>query len=220
MVFPHPLLADEDGLLAYGGDLSFATLLTAYSWGIFPWYSEPPILWWYTHPRCILYPSKVKVSKSMRSYFNQKKFTITYNQCFSEVMKSCAKQNRKGQDSTWINDEMLNAYIEFHKKGYAHSVEVWKDEELVGGLYGIAIGKMFFGESMFAKASNASKFALISLCRHLDKNGFHIIDCQQQTAHLMSMGAEMITKEDFYHIIVENHKYIDHNPNNHSSNIF
>lgn len=201
MYFPHPLLADDDGILAIGGDLNPDRLLLAYRFGIFPWYQDEPIMWWFTHPRCILYPEKVKVSKSMRPYFNQNKFEVTYDTSFEEVMYSCADITRKDQDSTWINDEMIDAYCKLHEKGYAHSVEVWQEGKLVGGLYGVSVGKIFCGESMFAKVSNASKYALISLCRLLEVKGYDVIDCQQETGHLMSLGAQLVSKESFYNTI-------------------
>tara|TARA_B100000497_G_C7696251_1_gene425557 strand:+ start:6874 stop:7527 length:654 start_codon:yes stop_codon:yes gene_type:complete len=204
MIFPHPFHADDDGLLAYGGDLSPSTLLAAYSWGIFPWYSQPPILWWFTHPRCILRPSKVKVSKSMRSYFNQKRFKTTTDTCFEQVINECSRVKRKNQETTWISEDMINAYIELHHIGHAHSIEVWEEDLLVGGLYGIAIGNIFFGESMFSTASNASKFGLITLCRFLEEKEFLLIDCQQETDHIMSLGAEIIPKEEFLHTLKKN----------------
>ena len=207
MIFPHPLLANDDGLLAFGGDLSPDTLMTAYSWGIFPWYSSPPILWWFTHPRCVLYPSKVKVSKSMRSYFNQNKFRTTRDQCFHEVISLCAAQKRNNQDSTWIDQNMIDAYSDLHQMGFAHSVEIWESDDLVGGLYGVALGKIFFGESMFTKVANASKFGLISLCRFLNEKGYELIDCQQETSHLVSMGAELMSKNDFFQLIKKNQKF-------------
>ena len=204
MIFPHPFQAESDGLLAYGGDLSASTLLTAYQWGIFPWYSHPPILWWFTSPRCVLKPENVKISKSMRSYFNQNKFRTTIDTCFEEVISSCAKVKRRGQETTWIGDDIKEAFMHLHGLGYAHSLEVWDDEKLVGGLYGIALGKIFFGESMFSLATNASKFGLISLCQVLQTKGFHLIDCQQVTSHLMSMGAEEMKKEEFLKYLRQN----------------
>lgn len=204
MYFPHPLSADQDGLLAIGGDLSPERLLLGYRYGIFPWFNELPVMWWWTHPRCILYTDKVKIAKSMRPYFNQEKFKISYNQNFAEVMRTCASINRADQMGTWINEDMVDAYQQLHQLGYAHSIEVWQENELVGGLYGIGLGKIFYGESMFAKTNNASKFALISLCKRLSTLGIEVIDCQQETAHLKSLGAEMVSKETFWKMIVAN----------------
>ena len=201
--------ADDDGLLAIGGDLTVERLLLAYRYGIFPWYNEPPVMWWWTHPRCILYPAKVKVSKSMRSYFNQEKYSVSYNQAFDSVITACATHDRPKQMGTWINEGIIDAYIALHELGYAHSVEVWRDEELVGGLYGIGLGDIFFGESMFANASNASKFGFISLCRKLDEIGIKLVDCQQETNHLMSMGAELMSKEEFWKYISVNQAIAD-----------
>jgi leucyl/phenylalanyl-tRNA--protein transferase len=209
MIFPHPFQSDEDGLLAFGGDLTPSTLVTAYRWGIFPWYSNPPILWWFTNPRCIIYPSKVKISKSMRSYFNQNKFQVTVDSCFKKVLDQCAQIPRKDQASTWISKDMISAYSLLFQQGYAHSIEVWYNEELVGGLYGLSIGKIFYGESMFSKMSNASKFGFIVLCRYLEKQGCLLIDCQQETEHLKSMGAESISKEKFISHLKTNMRHKD-----------
>jgi leucyl/phenylalanyl-tRNA--protein transferase len=168
--FPPPELANEDGILAVGGDLSTDRLLLAYSMGLFPWFNpDDPILWWSPDPRFVLYPDKLKVAKSMRPYFNQNKFQVTFDTCFEKVIMACQQQYRKGQSGgTWITDEMVTSYTQLNKLGFAHSVEVWKDEELVGGLYGISLGKIFFGESMFAKRSNASKFGF---GKRVTKNG-------------------------------------------------
>jgi leucyl/phenylalanyl-tRNA--protein transferase len=210
IIFPDPVYANPDGLLAAGGDLSEERLILAYRNGIFPWYAPgDPILWWCPDPRCVLFPEDLKVSKSMRPYFNQRKFEVTYDRCFSEVMQACAKQPRNGQAGTWITREMVEGYTRLHEAGYAHSVEVWKEKELVGGLYGIAIGKVFFGESMFARASNASKFGFISLVRQLEAQGFTLIDCQQETGHLLSLGATTISRPEFLHILRANDAYPD-----------
>lgn len=196
--FPHPYSADEDGLLAVGSRLDVSTMLLAYQFGIFPWTSQDePLLWWYLHPRCVLFPDKLKVSKSMRPYLNGQKFSWSMDTAFKEVMSNCKKQSRKGQEGTWIFEELQDVFFELHELGHAHSVEVWSGDELVGGLYGMALGKIFFGESMFAKESNASKFGFIKLVQHLKENGYHMIDCQQETGHLVSLGAEMITSELF-----------------------
>jgi len=204
LYFPHPLHADDDGLLAIGGDLSIDRLLLAYRFGIFPWYNEPPILWWFTHPRCVIYPNKVKISKSMRSYFNQNKFQVTYDRSFKNVMISCAHAKRINQNTTWITDDMIDAYCELHEAGYAHSVEVWQGDRLVGGLYGLTLGKIFYGESMFSNTSNASKFGFISLSRVLLDKGYELVDCQQKTDHMMSLGAQMMSKEEFYSLLKQN----------------
>lgn len=198
IIFPHPLHAHDSGILAVGGDLSVERLLCAYQFGIFPWYSDDdPIVWWSPHERFVIFPEKVKVSKSMRSYFNTARYRCTVDQNFSEVLTWCKTIHRPDQGGTWITDEMREAYIAMYQQGYAHSVEVWEGDELVGGLYGVALGKIFFGESMFAKKSNASKFGLIYLCRKLHKLGYHFIDCQIANEHLISMGGENMSKEVF-----------------------
>lgn len=190
--FPDPALAEEDGLLAIGGDLSVERLLIAYSNGIFPWFSEgEPILWYSPHERCVIYPGKIKVSKSMQKILKQEVFKITFNQAFTEVIRNCANTERKGQDGTWITNEMQQAYINLHQQGYAHSVEVWLEDRLVGGLYGLKVNRVFCGESMFSHVSNASKAALI----FLSKMNIDLIDCQLPNDHLMSLGAEMIDRE-------------------------
>ena len=198
LVFPPAHLASEEGIIAVGGDLSAARLLEAYRLGIFPWFNEDdPILWWTPDPRFVLFPEDLKVAKSMRPLFNQKTFTLSMDQAFPEVIKACQSCYRPGQGGTWITEEMREAYIHLHNQGYAHSVEVWQGEDLVGGLYGIALGKVFYGESMFAFASNASKFGFISLVRQLKKWGFTLIDCQQETNHLASLGAKAIPRKQF-----------------------
>jgi leucyl/phenylalanyl-tRNA--protein transferase len=196
VVFPSPDLADQDGLLAIGGDLRPERLILAYQNGIFPWFSEgDPICWYAPIARCVIFPECVVVSKSMAKLIRDGKFKITYDQAFQEVIENCAKIGRKDQDGTWITRDMREAYIELHRHGYAHSVEVWKEEELIGGLYGVGINQVFCGESMFSKASNASKLALIWLCRN---HNFKLIDCQLPNEHLMSMGAEMISNEQYH----------------------
>lgn len=185
-----------------GGDLSIPRLLKAYRQGIFPWYNAgEPIAWWSPNPRFVLFPDQLKVSKSMRPYFNQKKFTVTLDQHFERVMRACAQRPRRPYEGTWINEDMVAAYTELHHLGYAHSVEVWQDDELVGGLYGIALGRVFFGESMFARVSNASKFGFITLVRTLQARGFELIDCQQETPHLGSLGAEAIPRKQFVRLL-------------------
>lgn len=210
-IFPHPLNADNQGILAIGGDLSPERLISAYSFGIFPWYSDDdPIVWWSPNPRFVLYPSELKISKSMRSSFNQKKFHVTYDTHFEHVILACQRITRKSQDGTWITNEMLEAYLALHKMGIAHSVEVWKGDKLAGGLYGLSLGKMFFGESMFTLAPNASKFGFISLVKALINKGFTLIDCQQETAHLASLGAKAIERSEFLELLGGNRKKENH----------
>ncbi|SDD38054.1 leucyl/phenylalanyl-tRNA--protein transferase [Pedobacter soli] len=196
--FPDPALAEEDGLLAVGGDLSMERLLIAYSNGIFPWFSEEdPILWYSPHERCVIYPDKIKISKSMKQVLKQGIFKVTLNQAFKEVILNCATAPRKGQDGTWITTEMQEAYLRLHQNGYAHSVEVWQDDKLVGGLYGLKINQVFCGESMFSQVSNASKTALI----FLSELNIELIDCQLPNDHLMSLGAEMISRERYMEML-------------------
>ncbi|MEO7211712.1 leucyl/phenylalanyl-tRNA--protein transferase [Mucilaginibacter sp.] len=199
ILFPNPELAGEDGLLAIGGDLSVPRLLQAYANGIFPWYSEDePILWFSPHERFVLFPERLNVSKSMRKVLRSGTFTVTTNQCFNDVVAACSSVTREGQDGTWITADMKAAYAELHRQGYAHSVEVWQDGGLVGGLYGVKVGEVFCGESMFSLASNASKTALIWLC---NTGAYNLIDCQVYTEHLESLGAMMISREDYIGIL-------------------
>jgi leucyl/phenylalanyl-tRNA---protein transferase len=194
LLFPDPDLADPDGLLAVGGDLSAERLLLAYQSGIFPWYSdETPILWYSPHERCVIFPDELKISKSMRQVLRSNKFSVTINQCFDKVIAACSSVDRKDQDGTWITDAMIEAYINLHQKGHTHSIEVWNEGNLVGGLYGVQTGNVFCGESMFSEMSNASKVALIHLCNM----GFDMVDCQMHTPHLESMGAKMISREEY-----------------------
>ena len=211
IAFPHPELANEDGILAVGGDLSVERLLLAYRMGIFPWFNPgDPIMWWSPDPRFVLFPDELKISKSMRPYFNQKKFTVTLDEHFDQVIRSCQEVWRKGQyGGTWITEGMIEAYSRLHYMGYAHSVEVWEKDELVGGLYGIALGKIFFGESMFTKVSNASKFGFITLVKKLQEWGFWLIDCQQKTLHLQSLGARGISRTKFLNYLGKNTKEQD-----------
>ena len=196
--FPNPRLAEEDGLLAIGGDLSMERLLNAYSNGIFPWFSEgDPILWYAPVKRCVIYPNKIKISKSMKKVLAGDVFNISINKAFKEVILNCANTPRKDQDGTWITDEMQKAYINLNKNGFAHSVEVWQNQILVGGLYGIKVNRVFCGESMFSHVSNASKSALI----YLSKLNIDLIDCQLPNDHLMSLGAEMIDNEEYLTIL-------------------
>lgn len=206
--FPNPELANEDGILAVGGDLSMERLLLAYQNGLFPWYNpDDPILWWSPDPRFVLFPAELKIAKSMRSYFNQRKFEVTFDQEFEKVIRACQRQPRKGQGGgTWISDDIVEAYVNLYKAGFAHSVEVWKGNELVGGLYGICLGKIFFGESMFSKVNNASKVGFITLVRMLENWDFSLIDCQQETRHLKSLGARSISRSNFLKYIERNKK--------------
>lgn len=199
IIFPDTALAEPDGLLAIGGDLSVKRLQLAYQSGIFPWFSEgDPILWFSPHERCVIYPERIKVSKSMSKLLKANVFTVTTNQAFDKVIENCAKTPRVGQDGTWITKEMQQAYIKLHEMGLAHSIEVWLNEKLVGGLYGVKIGNVFCGESMFSLVSNASKTALIYLAKNMN---FKLIDCQLPNDHLMSLGAEMISREEYLEIL-------------------
>ena len=190
LIFPDPFQAEEDGLLAVGGDLSVNRLLLAYRQGIFPWYgNDTPILWYAPKQRFVLYPAGLKVSKSMRRTMRSGRFNITTNRCFAEVIQNCSSSFRKDQEGTWITGDMITAYIDLHRMGYAHSVEIWEHNLLVGGLYGVQVGRVFCGESMFSKVNNASKAALIHLCLY---GGYDLVDCQVYTDHLASMGARMI----------------------------
>jgi leucyl/phenylalanyl-tRNA--protein transferase len=196
--FPDPHLATPEGLLAIGGDLSNQRLLAAYEQGIFPWYSEgEPIMWWSPDPRFVLFPNEIHISRSMRPYLNNPAYSITLDNAFDKVIEHCSRIFRDGQEGTWITREMKEAYISLHQAGYAHSLEVWENKELVGGLYGISLGRCFFGESMFSLKKNASKIALIKLVEQLIKWNFDLIDCQQQTEHLATMGARAISRDDF-----------------------
>jgi len=201
LLFPDPALAEPDGLLAVGGDLQTDRLLLAYQNGIFPWYSDDdPILWYSPHERFVLYPDELKVAKSMRQVLRSGKFRVTNNQCFNEVIEACSAAERKGQDGTWITDDMKAAYNQLHAEGHAHSVEVWEQDELVGGFYGVQVNSVFCGESMFSRVSNASKTALIWLC---NSGAYKLIDCQVHTEHLESMGARMIGREEYMAMLGE-----------------
>lgn len=193
--FPDTRLAEEDGLLAIGGDLQPGRLLAAYQVGIFPWFNEgDPILWYSPHQRCVIHPGRIKISKSMRQLLAKPIFEITINKAFAAVIGQCAQTPRAHQDGTWITSDMQKAYIALHKMGVAQSIEVWQNHQLVGGLYGLKMGRVFCGESMFSHVGNASKTALIYLCQHL---GYALIDCQLPNEHLLSMGAEMMEREVF-----------------------
>lgn len=196
--FPSAELADPDGLLAIGGDLSPMRLLMAYANGIFPWYEEgEPILWWSLDPRLVMRPGEMKVSKSLRHTLRSGGFEVRIDTAFRSVMMHCASTPRAGQDGTWITDDVVETYCRLHEMGFAHSFETWREGTLVGGLYGVAIGKAFFGESMFHTVTDASKVAFWHLHQFLQVYGFKIIDCQQETRHLKSLGAHAISRRDF-----------------------
>lgn len=201
--FPSVTLADEDGFLAIGGDLSPERLILAYQNGIFPWYNEDdPILWWSPPLRMVLFPEELYVSKSMKKLFREEAFSVTYNTCFEQVIRNCAVTERVGQEGTWINNDIIEAYCLLHKQGKAHSVEVWDEGALVGGFYGVRMGKVFCGESMFSHKSNASKYGFI----HFVKNAtdIQLIDCQVYSSHLESLGAREIPREEFLKILKNN----------------
>ncbi|MEM7374186.1 MAG: leucyl/phenylalanyl-tRNA--protein transferase [Bacteroidota bacterium] len=198
LLFPPPHLAEPDGILAIGGDLTPQRLLLAYEKGIFPWYSETePILWWSPDPRFVLYPDALKIAKSMRPILRKGIFQVSYDQEFKQVVGRCKQIARPGQEGTWITGDMMNAYCTLHDMGFAHSVEVWKDDQLVGGLYGVSLGRCFFGESMFAEVSNASKVGFITMVQDLRERQFQLIDCQVPTQHLASFGAIEIARQQF-----------------------
>lgn len=203
--FPAANDALEDGLLAMGGDLSIERLLLAYSNGIFPWYDGDVPLWWHPNPRFVLFPPHLRISKSMTQVIKQKKFVFTVNTAFEQVIKNCKKISRKNQTGTWINNDVVKAYIQLHQLGFAHSAEAWLNNELVGGLYGIKMGNIFFGESMFSMVSNASKFAFIKYVQLLQQEGVKLIDCQVYTEHLESLGAVIIPRNEFIQYL---HQYI------------
>jgi leucyl/phenylalanyl-tRNA--protein transferase len=200
LLFPDPALADPDGLLAIGGDLSLERLILAYQSGVFPWFSEgDPICWFSPPERCVIFPAQVKVSKSMKKVIRAGVFKVKTNTAFTEVIKHCATVDRGGQDGTWITTDMQNAYLRLHEAGVAHSVEVWQGEQLVGGLYGIKINEVFCGESMFSLVSNASKAALIWLCQQPE---YKLIDCQVPNDHLFSLGAVLIPRAAYLQYLI------------------
>lgn len=202
LFFPPADEADEDGILAVGGDLSPERLLMAYRNGIFPWFDDDePILWWSPEERMVLFPNEFTISKSMRNILNRGVFKVTFNQNFKEVISNCSSIKREGQQGTWITQEMIEAYIKLNELGTAKSVEVWQDEVLVGGLYGIDLGHVFCGESMFSKASNASKVAFVSLVKKLKDENYKLLDCQVHNDHLESLGAREIPRKDFIAIL-------------------
>lgn len=204
--FPHPESSDKQGLLAYGGDLSPPRLLAAYKQGIFPWF-EPgrPILWWSPNPRLLLFPHEFKVTRSLQQRL-KKPYKLTFDTCFTKVISACASVDKR-LGNTWISDDMQQAYSELHLAGFAHSLEVWLDNELVGGLYGISLGRAFFGESMFHIERDASKIALYGLCQKLSEWEFDFIDCQLPTAHLQRLGAKIISRSEFLHRLAQSLKF-------------
>ena len=205
IAFPPIETADEDGLLAIGGDLSTPRLLLAYQQGIFPWFNEgEPVCWWCPDPRFVLFPAELKISKSMKTILNGNTFQFKCNTHFTTVMQHCKTISRKGQDGTWISPTMQKAYAHLHELGYAHSAEAWLNGELVGGLYGIRMGNVFFGESMFSRVANASKFAFINYIHLLQKENCRLVDCQVHSAHLESLGARMIPRKEFSTLLCNN----------------
>lgn len=203
--FPSPNLAlkEPNGLLAFGGDLSPERLLLAYEQGIFPWFNEDePPLWWSPAPRMVLYPADIKISRSLNKRLKREEFQVSFDTCFAKVINQCAI-SRQATTGTWISADIQTAYNQLHQQGYAHSVEVWQDKQLVGGLYGLALGGIFFGESMFSQVSDASKIALVKLSQHLQQQGFSLIDCQVYSDHLASLGAAEISRELFLQTLAE-----------------
>ena len=206
-MFPPPGTAGEDGLLAIGGDLSIERLLLAYRNGIFPWYNEgEPICWWCPDPRFVLFPGELKISRSMKAVLNNPSFKLRVNTAFETVMEQCKTVPRQGQEGTWISPAMQEAYGQLHKAGYAFSAETWIGGQLAGGLYGIRLGNVFFGESMFSKVSNASKYAFIKYVQQLQQEGVVLIDCQVYTEHLESLGARMIERDVFLETVRSNYE--------------
>ncbi len=205
-IFPHPDLAEENGLLAIGGDLSPERILSAYSSGIFPWFSEgDPLLWWFTSPRLVLFVDEFKIPKRLQRYQRKTNTITTFDLCFKEVITACARTRQDRGEDTWLVEEMQQAYLQLHDMGFCHSVECWLDNRLVGGLYGLSLDRVFFGESMFSTVTNGSKFALIALVTYLRKMRYRIIDCQMKTDLLLSFGAREITGKEFQHCLL---KYI------------
>jgi len=198
LIFPPAELAEKNGLLAIGGDLSPERLLLAYRSGIFPWYSEgDPILWWSPSPRLVIFPAEFKIPKRLSRLVRQGKYTVTMNHVFRQVITACATTDKRQGKGTWITNDMIEAYCMLHEMGYAHSVECWLDDELAGGLYGISLGGIFFGESMFSQQTNSSKIGLVHLIKKLQKSNFDLIDCQMKTEHLIQFGAREIPGNDF-----------------------
>ena len=202
LFFPPVETANAEGLLAVGGDLTPERLILAYQNGIFPWFNEDSlILWWSPNPRMVLFPEKIKISKSMRKVLKSNQFRWSKNTCFAKVIEYCSSVKREGQEGTWLTHNMKEAYLKLHASGFAHSYEVWENDILVGGLYGIDMGHVFCGESMFSTKSNASKFAFIKMVQELREKEYKLIDCQIHTSHLESLGAEEIPRKDFMKIL-------------------
>lgn len=202
LIFPDPALAEPDGLLAIGGDLSPKRLILAYAHGIFPWFgNDEPYLWWSPNPRCVLFPAKFKASKSLLQTIRKGKYTVRFDTCFSEVIKHCAQTKREGEAGTWITQEIQDAYCRLHELGFVHSVETFYNNQLVGGLYGVSLGKVFFGESMFFLMTDASKVAFYHLVQQLIEWNYELIDNQQTTSHLLSFGSEEIPRDQFLKIV-------------------
>ena len=202
LIFPSAELAEDNGLLAVGGDLSPERLLLAYRNGIFPWYSEgDPILWWSPSPRLVIFPADFKIPKRLSRLMRQEKFSITIDHAFRQVIAACASTDKRREKGTWITNDMLVAYCQLHDKGYAHSIECWLDDELAGGLYGISLGGIFFGESMFSVQPNSSKIALVHLLKKMQEWDFDLLDCQMKTEHLMQFGAKEIPGNEFQEIL-------------------
>ena len=202
LIFPPPELAEKNGLLAIGGDLSPERLLLAYSNGIFPWYSEgDPILWWSPSPRLVIFPDEFKIPRRLSRLVRQDIFSVSIDQAFRQVITACASTDERHEKGTWITNDMLEAYCQFHDMGFAHSVECWHDDKLIGGLYGISLGGVFFGESMFIREPNSSKFALVHLMKKLQEWNFDLIDCQMRTEHLMQFGAREIPGNEFQEVL-------------------
>ncbi len=216
LYFPSVEDANSDGLLAVGGDLSPERLLLAYKSGIFPWFNEDSLmLWWSPNPRMVLFPDRIKISKSMRKVLTNRQFALTKNTCFEKIIDQCALVKREGQEGTWITEEMKMAYIKLHEIGVAKSYEVWQKGQLVGGLYGIDLGHVFCGESMFSTVSNASKFAFIKLAEELKQKKYKLIDCQLHTKHLESLGAEEIPRTEFIEILKRKQEIAKDSRSNH-----
>ncbi|MFV0436953.1 MAG: leucyl/phenylalanyl-tRNA--protein transferase [Desulfopila sp.] len=205
IVFPHPSLAESNGLLAVGGDLSPQRLITAYRHGIFPWYSDgEPLLWWFTSPRLVLFPPELVVAKRLARTIRQQRFTVRFDSDFARVIDDCAQTRSANGEGTWITREMQTAYLRLHQLGFVHSVECWQGETLAGGLYGLRLDRVFFGESMFTRVTDASKVALVALVNYLQRRGVVMIDCQMTTAHLLRFGAREIQGKRFLGLLEEN----------------
>ena len=201
-IFPHPSNADKHGIVAYGGDLNPLRILEAYKLGIFPWFeSDQNLMWWSPDPRMILYTDKFKVSKSFKALLKKTNYKVTFNKDFELVINSCANIKRINQKGTWITEGLIKSFIDLHKMGKAISVEVWEDDDIVGGLYGLDLDDVFCGESMFSKSSNASKIALYYLTKELRKNNYRFIDCQVPSEHLKSLGGEIISRSNFLDLL-------------------